>query len=100
MRHLFRGSALMLLAVFVLPVIAADEAKDPKTDAPKAAKKEEVKKDDPKLVKKEDVKKDAPKKDEPKKDTKKDEPKKDDVKLVPKETKKDNGMIRVAQFPA
>ena len=110
MRCTFRWAALLLLAVFVLPVIAADDPKDAKKDTPKDVKKDDakdVKKDD---AKKDDAKKDAPKadpkKDDPKADPKKDAPKKDDpkkddpknsstkdVKPDWKDTKKDSGMV-------
>jgi len=83
MRHSLRGAALLLLALFILPVFAADEAKDVKKEDPKDVKKDDVKKDD--------VKKDDPKKDDPKKD----DPKKDDPK---KEVKKDSGMVKVGTY--
>ncbi len=115
MRCTFRWAALLLLAVFVLPVIAADDPKDAKKDTKdvkkdaKDVKKDDakdVKKDDAKDVKKDDAKKDAPKADPKKGDPKKDDPKKDDPKKSPtndvkpdwKDTKKDSGMVHVGTF--
>jgi hypothetical protein len=104
MRHSLGGAALLLLAVFILPIVAADDVKDVKKDDPKGVKKDDVKdpaKDDPKKgaakdAKKEDPKKDAAKdarKEDPKKEIKKDPP-------VKPEPKKDNGMVKVAQLIA
>ncbi len=94
MQRALRGAVLLLVGLFVLPALAADEKKDAK-DEKKEVKEAKDEKKDTKTEPKKDEKTE-PKKDEPKKDEKKDEKKPAKAELK-KEEKKDNGMVKIGQ---